>query len=96
MNETQSLVTSMGECSLGMVGKDHVKALSVQLDVERNHATVTVALEENTEEEQLRAFNKLAEVEMMFFDDVSMDVCLSDVESMRRKRTPAKQLAYFA
>lgn len=96
MNETQSLVMSIGEMSVALIGKDHVEAVNVFLDVDRSHALLTVALRENSDAEQMRAFDKFIDVEQMFFDDVSMELRLSDRESMEQAHASSKQLAYRA
>lgn len=94
--DAQALLASIGECSVSMIGKENLEALAVFLHTDRARATVIVALSSNTPDEQLHTFSKFADVEMMFFDDVTMELKLSDPETMERIHLPQKHFAYYS
>ena len=81
MDENEILTRSIGENAVDMIGRDHLRALSVLFDARDAGCTIAVVLRENTDEEQLRAIDRLIDVQMLFIDEASIEFRIDDEAS---------------
>ena len=71
MNEFSALITSFGDQLVGHLGKGHLAGLVVLGYPESGQADVEIRLNRNDWDEQLRAIELIADVRMLFIDELS-------------------------
>jgi hypothetical protein len=93
-DEVQVLVTAVGEYTLSTLGADNLAGLRVTLDPSEMSCHVTVALSDNSEENQKKAIRSLMEVEDIYFDELVMGFSL--VTSLDDEEVPRASIPQFS
>lgn len=78
LDSNEILTRSIGEHAVDAIGRDHLRSLSVLFDARDATCTVSFVLSENTDGEQLRAIDKLLDVQQLFMDEASMEFRIDD------------------
>lgn len=96
MDEMQALAQSIGEHVLLYLGRERIGRLEVLLDTQLMEGRVTVLLDDNSDQAQLMAFEKFAEVEDIFSSEASLQLALASTDwrpSVVSENAPAFVLA---
>lgn len=72
MTDFQASVHSLGETTVGYIGKDRVQSLRVLGDEFEGSADIEVCLKEWTWEDREHAITRLIEVQEMFFNEFAI------------------------
>ena len=78
MDENEILTRSIGETAVDAIGRDHLRSLSVLFDARDASCTITFSLSNNGDEEQLRALDRLVDIQLMFVDEASIEIQIED------------------
>lgn len=78
MDENQILTQSIGEHAVAAVNGDRLHSLTVTFDARDARCVIAFVLEDNSDEEQLRAIDKLLDVQMLFMDEASIEFRIDD------------------
>lgn len=79
IDENQILTQSIGEHAVAAIGADRLHSLTVTFDARDAGCTIAFVLEDNSDEEQLRAIDKLLDVQMLFMDEASIEFRIDDI-----------------
>lgn len=94
MDENQVLTRSIGEHSVAAIGVEHLLALTVTFDSRDASCTIEFVLRDNSDQEQLRAIEKLLDVQMLFMDEASIEFRIEDLNSDGTDRHSLSQRQY--
>ena len=98
MDENQVLTQSIGEHALTAIGREHVHTLTVTFDARDASCVIAFVLEDNSDAEQLRAIDRLLDVQMLFMDEASIEFRIDDVtdahEAADRHSISQRQYSY--
>ena len=81
MDENQILTQSIGEHAVTAIGRERLHSLTVTFDARDASCTLAFVLVENTDSEQLRAIEKLLDLQMLFVDEATIEIRIEDVHS---------------
>lgn len=69
IEDSDVLVTSIGEMTVDTIGREHLLALSVTLDPRTHRGDILIALSDNSDEVQKATIRDIFEIESMFADE---------------------------
>lgn len=98
MDDNQVLTQSIGEHAVAAIGGERVHALTVTFDSRDSSCVIAFVLEDNSDAEQLRAIDRLLDVQMLFIDEASIEFRIDDVtdpeEAADRHSISQRQYSY--
>ncbi|WP_413456024.1 hypothetical protein ACLQ8T_05980 [Glutamicibacter sp. FR1] len=95
LDDAEVLVQSIGLHAVSAIGKENLRALEVALDAENGEAHIVVVLQNETEEQILRATDKLNDLQILFLGEVSINWAFEEPGSRTRTvRATEKQYQY--
>jgi len=94
LDEVQVLVTAVGEYTLSTLGAENLAGLRVTLDPSEMSCHVTVALSDNSDDNQKKAITSLLEVEDIYFDELVMGFSL--VNSLEDEESPRASIPQYS
>ena len=95
MDEMEILVQSIGLNAVSSIGKDKLHALEVTLNGETGDTRIAVTLHDESEDEILRATEKLADLQILFLGEVSIRWSFEEAGSrVRTVLATEKQYSY--
>lgn len=78
MDENEILTRSIGESAVDVIGRDHLSSLTVLFDARDASCTISFTLNDNSDQEQLRALDRLVDIQMMFIEEASIEIQIED------------------
>lgn len=84
LDSVSSLTQSIGEHSVDSIGRDRLLSLKVLFDSRDSRCKVSFVLADNSDAEQLRAIDRLLDIQMLFLDEASIEFCIEDESSLEK------------
>lgn len=78
MDENEILTRSIGEHAVDAITRERLHSLTVTFDARDASCTIAFVLADNSDAEQLRAIDKLLDVQMLFMDEASIEFRIDD------------------
>jgi hypothetical protein len=95
MSELQALTTSIGEYALDVIGRNSVEALQIVMEQIDHVGKVTIALSDNSDEEQKRVLRDLFSIEDVYFDEAALTFTFVDgPDAIREPAGAVPQFSY--
>lgn len=98
VDENQILTQSIGEHAVQAIGADRVHTLRVTFDARDASCIIAFVLENNSDAEQLRAIDRLLDVQLLFIDEASIEFRIDDLtdahEATERHSVSQRQYSY--
>lgn len=93
IDENQVLTQSIAEHAVTAIGRDRIRQVTVTFDARDASCIVAFVLRDNSDDEQLRAIDKLLDVKLLFIDEAVMDFRINDEveEGVQCDRHPVSQ-----
>lgn len=96
IDAVRALVTSIGENSVALIGKENLVGLQVYLDAVDDSAEITVSLRNNSDQSQREAIQALLDVEELFYDEAALSFHFVDDITTNGDHRVARALYSYA